>query len=69
MTDPGSEETGGGGFEAPKIFLVNFSQFRGLLKVFGENSGGGSAPPPPDPPLQHHKKQFSLAEQRPLQNT
>ena len=27
----------------PKIFLVDFSQFRGLFKVFGENKGGGGA--------------------------
>ena len=37
----------------PKIFWVNFSQFRGFFTVFGENRGGGrllTPPPPLDPP-------------------
>ena len=52
MADPGSEKKEGapGVLEAcPQDFLVNFSQLRGLFKVFGENKGGGWRAM--DPPL------------------
>ena len=51
MADPGSEKRGGDrGFGAlPPRFLVNFSQFRGLFKVFAENMGGGGRTPPAPP--------------------
>ena len=48
VADPGSEERGRLRFWglAPKIFLVNVCQFRGLFKVFGENRGRAPAAPP-----------------------
>ena len=51
VADPGSEERGRLRFWglAPKIFLVNVRQFRGLFKVFGENRGRAPAAPPAPP--------------------
>ena len=48
MADPGSEKGGGSPWvlgACPQDFLVNFSQLRGLFKVFGENKGGGGGRP------------------------
>ena len=51
MAEPGSEEMGGGATEVlgacPKVYQVNFCQFRGLFKGFSEKGGGGHMLRPP----------------------
>ena len=54
VEDPGFEKGGGspgvlGAY--PQVFFVNFSQFRGLFKVFAGNRAPPAPPPPLDPPL------------------
>ena len=68
MADPGSEERGGARFGglAPEIFLVNFRQFRELLKVFGENKGRGARAPCDPQGSATEKNLWSLGQHKTL---